>query len=229
MKIEATECLKIFSIVLFSGFAIGFVLTFFVFVTTTNPSAFLWLDFAETGLGSALSILTYYFARQNNRVKLGSWLLLGFTCATIYEGIYADGLQQPTPGLLLIIVISSLFLLPWYATLFFCVVGAIETCLVYLIDYTPPLDLNTKVDFVVFSLVQWLLVLLLPGAIGLFLLARLRHTYNLVIEQGKALQTVTEDERSRIASEWHDGVVNPLEMCLSQLSRKLSEDTDLKH
>jgi len=182
--------LGVFSLI-FMLAALPALVAFIPIFLLTSQISFLYIIFLIAG-AAGVEGLGFWIARYRPKwVRFGSWLLLSYIQILICLVSYLFGSRLPIGGVFLLTIFLSLFLLPWYTTLIFTLTGLAMSVIVIFVKYQPPIVLE-GLAFDTVTLIVWFATLLLPGLMGLYLLAELTSSYVKVARQNKRLQETLE-------------------------------------
>lgn len=147
------------------------------------------LYIASEILGLFVSSFSYWCSRDAARVQLGSWIIIGYSNLALWAGIAAEGTVHLIPAGILTVMVLSLFLLPWPATLGFGLGGIAVTCSVYIIQAN---QLSVVSNRYYWEMLDWIVILSITIFIGIFLSIQLKRAHSLAFQQTERLNQALE-------------------------------------
>jgi methyl-accepting chemotaxis protein len=179
--------LKGLSLIMIVAYFLSFVVGTLPFLLSGKSDS--WIYGASEIIGFIVSTTSYWCSRNISTVKLGSWLIIGYTNLAVCAGVVSETTNHIIPAGFLITMILSLFLLPWLATLIFGLGGVVFTALVCIIQAQ---QVPALADQLYFMAIEWPLILLISIFIGIFLSIQLNHAHNLALRQTERLNQAVE-------------------------------------
>ena len=186
--------LSVFSLIIILSLASGLVSILPLPLLTGQTDLFWIIPPSIFGIG--LNIFINWASHHPNLTRLGSWLMLVYSSLLMSFYLYFLGPTQPVAGIFILPIIMSLFLLPWYGTLFITSVGIVATALAILIKFQP-LVLLEGTSATTFNVITWVFVLTTPAALGLYLLSQLNNTYKQALAQNSRILEAWENVENK--------------------------------
>lgn len=142
--------------------------------------------------GFCAATFAYFSAKKKQNIKLGSWLIVGNTNLVITFASFVLGIGQPVLGAYFISTMLCLFLLPWQSTIAFLFFAALTTVVLNLGHYQSSIILDKSYETLLATTI-WLLVIIVPACIGIYLLLEYKKAYTVAFDQNQSLLKALKD------------------------------------